>query len=86
MDEGVDPTSMCRKLVSSMQQEAALQTVAPPGIRGLFADWMGQLEKEVLALAREHQGLTPEILARSFNISIEGSAFLVGKLRKEGKI
>ncbi len=25
MDEGVDPTNMCKKLVSSMKQEAALE-------------------------------------------------------------
>lgn len=77
---------MCKKLVSTMQQEAALQTVAPPGIRALFEDWIGHIEKEILALAREHPGITPEILARKFNISIEGSAFLVQKLKAEGRI
>ncbi|MFZ5995133.1 MAG: hypothetical protein ACOYU4_09120 [Thermodesulfobacteriota bacterium] len=86
MDEGVDPTNMCKKLISSMQQEAVLEAVAPPGIKALFADWMGQLEKEVLAFAKKNQEMNSEILARKFNISIESSAFLVGKLREEGKI
>jgi len=86
MDEGVDPTSMCKRLVSSMQQEAVLETVAPSAIRALFEDWMTQLEKEVLTFAKEKREVNPEALAKEFNISLESGGYLVKKLKEEGKI
>jgi len=86
MDEGVDPTSMCERLVLSMKQEAEIQTLAPPGIRLLFEDWMGQLENEVVTFLKGKKDRNPEVLAKEFKISVEGADFLMKKLGKEGRI
>ncbi|MEW5948207.1 MAG: hypothetical protein AB1711_02200 [Thermodesulfobacteriota bacterium] len=86
MDEGVDPTNMCKRLVSSMQQKALLETVAPSAIRALFEDWMTQLEKEVLTFVKGKSDVSPEVLAKEFNISLESGKYLVKRLKEEGKI
>lgn len=86
MDEGVDPTSMCNRLISSMQQEAVLEALAPTAIRTLFEDWMTQLEKEVLTFVKGKRDVSPEVLAKEFNISLESGKYLVKRLKEEGKI
>lgn len=86
MDEGVDPTNMCKKLISSMQQEAMLKAVAPTAIRTLFEDWMTQLEKEVFTFVKGKRDVIPEVLAKEFNISLESGKYLVKRLKEEGNI
>ena len=86
MDEGVDPKDMCRRVVTSIDEHAELESLANPEIRALFADWMEELESEVLSLYRERKRLGTEDLRAHFKISRQGAEFLLEKLRKEGKI
>jgi hypothetical protein len=86
MDEGVDPKDMCRKVVTSLDADAQLESLANPEIRSLFIDWMEELEGEVLAFIRETRQPHPENLTDRFRISKQGAEFLLGKLKQEGKI
>jgi hypothetical protein len=86
MDEGVDPKDMCRKVVTTLDQYAQLESLAIPEIRSLFIDWMEELEEEVLAFIRKARLAKPENLADQFRISKQGAEFLLGKLKQEGKI
>jgi hypothetical protein len=86
MDEGVDPKDMCRRVVTSIDEHAELESLANPEIRALFVDWMEELESEVLSLYRESKHLGTEDLRVHFKISRQGAEFLLEKLRKEGKI
>ena len=86
MDEGVDPKDMCRRMVTSIDEHAELESLANPEIRALFVDWMEELESEVLSLYRERKHLETEDLRAYFKISRQGAQFLLEKLRKEGKI
>ena len=86
MDEGVDPKDMCRKVVTAIDEHAELESLANPEIRALFVDWMEELESEVLSLYREREHLGTEDLRVHFKISRQGAEFLLGKLRREGKI
>ena len=86
MDEGVDPKDMCRRVVTSIDEHAELESLANPEIRALFVDWMEELESEVLSLYREKKHLGTEDLRVHFKISRQGAEFLLEKLRKEGKI
>ena len=86
MDEGVDPKDMCRKVVTTLDQYAQLESLANPEIRSLFIDWMEELEGEVLAFIRETSQPKPENLTDHFRISKQGAEFLLGKLKQEGKI
>jgi hypothetical protein len=86
MDEGVDPKDMCRKVVTTLDQYAQLESLAIPHIRSLFIDWMEELEGEVLAFIRKARLAKPENLTDQFRISRQGAEFLLGKLKQEGKI
>ena len=86
MDEGVDPKDMCRKVVTTLDQYAQLESLANPEIRALFIDWMEELEGEVLAFIRKARLAKPENLTDQFRISRQGAEFLLGKLKQEGKI
>jgi hypothetical protein len=86
MDEGVDPKDMCRRVVTSIDEHAELESLANPEIRALFVDWMEELESEVMGLYRERKHLETEDLRVHFKISRQGAEFLLEKLRKEGKI
>jgi len=50
MDEGVDPKDMCRRVVTSIDEHAELESLANPEIRALFVDWIEELKSEVLSL------------------------------------
>ena len=86
MDEGVDPKDMCRRVVTSIDEHAELESLANPEIRALFVDWMEELKSEVLSLYRERKHLGTEDLRVHFKIPRQGAEFLLEKLRKEGKI
>jgi hypothetical protein len=86
MDEGVDPKDMCRRVVTSIDEHAELESLANPEIRALFVDWMEELESEVMSLYRERKHLGTEDLRVHFKISRQGAEFLLEKLRNEGKI
>jgi hypothetical protein len=85
MDEGVDPTKMCQSLVEKVAQSKQLQAITDPEILLLFEDWLEELEEEVLSLIK-NQGIqdSKEIAAR-LNLSHRGAAFLLSKLKREGK-
>ncbi len=86
MDEGVDPTHMCQSLVNKVARSEQLQAVADPDVLALFEDWLEELEQEVLAIADRGGALNPQSLARKLGVSYAGAAFLITKLRNEGKL
>ena len=49
MDEGVDPTAMCRSLVEKISQSEQLRSVTDPEILILFEDWLEELENETVS-------------------------------------
>jgi predicted HTH transcriptional regulator len=86
MDEGVDPKNLCQQMVTVIDEHAALESLANPEIRTLFIDWMEELEKEILRFSKEKENITSEDLTKQFKISKQGSDFLIGKMKQEGKI
>ena len=86
MDEGVDPTHMCQKLVDRVAQSRQLMAVADPDLLVLFEDWLDELEGEVISLAQGQGTLTPQDLAAQLGLSQRGATFLISKLHREGKL
>ncbi|MBW1982318.1 MAG: hypothetical protein JRJ12_13965 [Deltaproteobacteria bacterium] len=86
MDEGIDPKDMCRKMVTAIDENAELESLANPEIRALFADWMEELENEILNSYQGKKLLEIEDLTGQFKISRQGANFLLEKLKKEGKV
>jgi predicted HTH transcriptional regulator len=77
---------MCQSLVERVAQSQQLMAVADPELLVLFEDWLDELEGEVIALAKEQGGLTPENLAAKFGLSRRGAKFLIAKLKSAGKL
>jgi hypothetical protein len=86
MDEGVDPTHMCQSLVHKVAQSKQLMAVADPAILVLFENWLEELEDEVLAFLKHHPGSGAIDLSEKMGLSRSGSAFLIAKLEREGKL
>jgi hypothetical protein len=86
MDEGVDPTAMCRSLVEKISQSEQLRSVADPEILVLFEDWLEELENETVTMLERGGPPTPEHLARELGLSESGSLFLITKLKRDGRI
>ncbi|MBM4294738.1 MAG: hypothetical protein FJ126_07545 [Deltaproteobacteria bacterium] len=85
MGEGVDPTRMCQSLVEKMARGKYLEAAAVPELLVLFEDWLEELEGEVSSLIKETGEHAPEKLAPRLGLSPASAAFLVGKLKREGK-
>jgi hypothetical protein len=86
LDEGVDPTHMCQKLVDRVAQSKQLMAVADPELLVLFEDWLEELEQEVISLVTQHGPLNPEKLAHNLGLSMRGATFIISKLQREGKL
>ncbi|MCF8128695.1 MAG: hypothetical protein K9N10_09285 [Deltaproteobacteria bacterium] len=86
MDEGVDPKNLCRQIVTTIDEQAELESLANPEIRTLFLDWMEELEKEILDYRKENHAPGPDDLIKRFRISRQGAEFLLKKMKQEGKL
>jgi hypothetical protein len=86
MDEGVDPTAMCRSLVEKFSQSEQLRSVTDPEILILFEDWLEELENEVVTVIKRKGSVTPNDLSNELGLSESGSMFLITKLKRDGKI
>lgn len=86
MDEGVDPTAMCRSLVDKISQSEQLRSVADPEILILFEDWLEELENETISIFKRGVALTPQQLAKELGLSESGALFLIKKLKRDSKI
>ena len=86
MGEGVDPTQMCQSLVDKVAQSKQLTAITNPEILILFEDWLEELEQEVVNLTVTHADLRAEDLVSELGLSARGAAFLVSKLKREGKL
>lgn len=85
MDEGVDPTHMCQRLVHKVAQSKQLLAVADPGILELFENWLDELEEEALAYLKKHPEAGTMTLAADLGLSKSGADFLLAKLRRSAK-
>lgn len=86
MDEGIDPKNLGQKMVTAIDEYAELESLANPEIRSLFIDWMEELEQEILRHCKGKTHFVPEDLTEQFKISRQGAGFLLGKMKKDGKI
>ena len=86
MDEGVDPTRMCQRLVDKMAQSKQLNAVAHPEVLVLFEDWLEELESEVVSFVKKTGSVNPIDLADGVGLSRSGARFIITKLSREEKL
>lgn len=86
LDEGVDPTQMCRSLVDRVSRSEVLQRIAGPELLPLFEDWLEELEKEFAVEMKNSAAQSLDQVADKLGLSGSGARFLKAKLEQEGKL
>ncbi len=86
MGEGVDPTKMCRSLMDKAARSQQLLAVADPEVLVLFEEWLEELEEEALAFVQETGSPDAGELGRKLGLSTAGAAFLLNRLKQEGRL
>jgi predicted HTH transcriptional regulator len=83
---GESPMSMCHKMMSNISRSNELATYATPEIRGLFEEWIAQLDAEVLDFVKQTQSTNPEKLAEHLKLSKDSAIYLLSRLAQRGKV
>ena len=86
MGEGVDPTQMCQSLVDKVARSRQLAAFADPEMLILFEEWLEQLEDEIASRVKETPGLKAPALAHKLGVPASGVAFLLDRLKKQGRL
>lgn len=84
--EGFNPMDMCRKMMTSINHSSELATYATPEIRGLFEEWIAQLDNEVLEFVKKNKLINPEDVAEYLKISKDSAVYLLSRLAQKGTI
>ncbi len=59
---------------------------APPEIRRLFDEWLGQIEDEMLDYTNKAKSIDTEDIAKHFKLSKESVVYILTRLAKKGKV
>ena len=86
MGEGVDPTQMCQSLVDKVAQSEQLSAIVEMDLLVMFEDWLEELETEVLDVLKKNPSLDEKAIAGKLGLSNRGAAFLMSKLKRQGRL
>ena len=86
MGEGVDPTQMCQSLVDKVAQSEQLSAIVEMDLLVMFEDWLEELETEVLDVLKKNASLDEKAIAGKLGLSNRGAAFLMSKLKRQGRL
>jgi hypothetical protein len=86
-DDGNEkPWDMCKKMMSSISKSNDLASFATPEIRGLFEEWVIQIEEEFLDYIKTSNEKNIEKLIEHFKLSKESVVYILNRLSQKGKI
>ncbi len=63
-----------------------LFAMADPNLLILFEDWLEALEEEVVTLVKDQGSADPDQVSQKLGLSPAGAAFLLTKLKQEGRL
>jgi hypothetical protein len=81
-----NPMDMCRKMMGAIGKASDLATFATPEIRGLFEEWVIQIEEEILQFVKTTDKVNPDSVAEHFKLSKESIMYFLTRLAQKGKI
>jgi len=84
--EGFNPMEMCGKMMSTISENKELAGWATPEIRGLFKDWVQQINEELLSYIQGHKNVRFDQIGRHFKTSLSSVIYLLSRLADEGKV
>lgn len=82
----MNPMEMSKEVLSAVSQSFELATYSTPELRGLFNDWVGAIEREILDFIRDKGKVDPDQIAAHFRLERGSVIFMLGKLAREEKI
>src|SRR4030042_889163 len=85
-NEDFNPMDMCKEMMSNMKQSNKIATMSTPEIRGLFEDWVEQIENEVFEFIKGKEEYDVEEIAKNFKISKESAYYFLTRLAQKNKI
>ena len=77
---------MSKEVLSAVSQSSELATYSTPELRGLFNDWVGAIEREILDFIKDKGKVDPDEIASHFRLEKGSVIFMLSKLAKEEKI
>jgi len=77
---------MSKEVLTVVNQSYELATYSTPELRGLFNDWIAEIEREILEFLKDRGKVGPDDVAKHFRLERESVIFIMGKLAKEEKI
>lgn len=77
---------MSKEVMSVVSHSYELATYSTPELRGLFNDWLNEIEREIIEFLRGKETVDPDKVAAKFRLKHESIIFILGKLAGEGKI
>ncbi len=81
-----NPMVMCQTMCTSVAKSAEMAAYATPEVRGLFEEWAGSVEAEVLRVLRSRGPLDLATLARELRIGPESALSFLVKLVRDGQV
>lgn len=77
---------MSREVLSAISHSYELATYSTPELRGLFHDWLSEIEREIVEYLNDRDRVDPDDVADHFRLQRDSMIFILGKLAREGKI
>jgi hypothetical protein len=77
---------MSKEVLTTVSQSFELATYSTPELRGLFNDWVGVIEQEILDFIKDKGKVDPDEIAAHFRLERGSVIFMLGKLAREEKI
>lgn len=77
---------MSKEVLTAISHSFELATYSTPELRGLFNDWVREIEREVLEFLKDKDKVDPVEVEKQFRLDRESVIFLLSKLAREEKI
>lgn len=77
---------MSKEVLSTISHSYEMATYSTPELRGLFNDWLCEIEKEALLFLKGRTVADPEMVAQHLRLERESTIFILNKLAREGRI
>lgn len=77
---------MSKEVISAISHSYELATYSTPELRGLFNDWLREIEREALEFLKDKKKVDPDKVAQQLRLKRESVIFILSKLAREGKI
>lgn len=82
----MNPVEMSKEVISAISHSYELATYSTPELRGLFNDWLGEIEREIMEFLADRNTVDPDEVAQHFRLERGSVIFILSKLAREGKI